>query len=215
MKTFDEMRKEIGAFLQTNEGAKLWDVMCALRGPDTPSERPDMGSKESSAAYAGRRKRKHSSTELIRERAFFGVIGGCARHHDGDTITLPPSIQWDHFDKHMARAAEVLGLKVMTRQTEEGTPVKIVGEPKQVVGIPTKGIGSLEYYQLKLSQAQTNLANAVQNYQKHYWGNVVKNYSIKIADLKALQEAQAASAKALLDDLEEIEEEDNDDDDDC
>jgi len=60
VKTFDEMRKEIGEFLNGPDGGRLWDVMCALRGPDVPSERPDMDSKESCVAYAGRRKRKRS-----------------------------------------------------------------------------------------------------------------------------------------------------------
>lgn len=114
MLTFDEKRRKIGEWLKESEGSKLWDLMCALRGPDSPSERSSMGDKERAAAYQGRRKRKRETVEVIREKAFFGVIGGAARHHDADKVVLPPSREWDHFDQHVQRAAAILGLTVET-----------------------------------------------------------------------------------------------------
>src|SRR3990167_4540998 len=114
--TFDEQRKQIGEWLKGPHGAKLWDLMCALRGPDSPSERGGMSTAEHSRAYAGRRKRKYATVEVVRQKAFHGVVGGCARHHDDDHITLPPMNEWDHFDHHMQRVAAGLGLKVVISQ---------------------------------------------------------------------------------------------------
>lgn len=55
--------------------------------------------------------------EIIREKAFFGVTGGSARHHDDDTVIVPPSGEQDHFDRHVVRAAGVLGLKVKVEES--------------------------------------------------------------------------------------------------
>lgn len=110
--SIDDIRKLISEWFKTGKGGGFWDLITALRGPDYPSERPDMSAGEQSAAYSARRKRKYASTEVIRKKAFYGVIGGAARSHDDDHITLPPQSKWDHFDKHMARAAAVLGLEV-------------------------------------------------------------------------------------------------------
>lgn len=114
--SIEDIRKLIAAWFKTGKGGGFWDLITALRGPDYPSERPNMSAGESAEAYAARRKRKYASTEVIRAKAFYGVIGGAARSHDGDHITLPPQDQWDHFDKHMARAAGVLGLEVRTEK---------------------------------------------------------------------------------------------------
>lgn len=113
MLTFKEKREKIGEWLGGPDGAALWDLMCALRGPDSPSERGNMGSAEAAAAYKGRRARKFKTVEVVRQKAFYGVIGGCARHHNDDHITLPPEAEWDHFDRHMQRAASILGLTVV------------------------------------------------------------------------------------------------------
>lgn len=111
--TFDEMRVAMGIFLRSyNGGQQLWDLITGLRGPDSPSETPSMGPEERDKAYKGRRDRKFKSTEIIRNAAFFGVVGGAARYHKGNSIKLPPSNKWDHFDKHMSRAASVIGLGV-------------------------------------------------------------------------------------------------------
>lgn len=110
--SFDEQRVVIGIFLREDRGQKLWDLMTGLRGPDAPSERPDLSSSENAANYAERRKRKYSSTEVIRENAFFGVVGGAARHHQAAEVVLPPTSTYDHFLKHAERAAKAIGLKV-------------------------------------------------------------------------------------------------------
>lgn len=111
--TFDQIRGLVGDILARNpHSGRFWDVLTCMRGPDSPSERPDMSSKEAAKAYAGRRERKFRTVEVIRKKAWFGVCGGGARNHDGDKVTLPPSSTWDHFDKHVARAAHAIGLDV-------------------------------------------------------------------------------------------------------
>ena len=119
--TFDEMRRIISKWFQHGKGdhrRKFWDLITGLRGPDSPSERPDMNTKAASLAYSLRRQRKYDTVEVIRNKAFFGVVGGAARSHEADHVTLPPQSQWDHFDKHVSRAAGTLGLKVVIRQEE-------------------------------------------------------------------------------------------------
>lgn len=117
--SFDEQRVAIGIFLKEDRGQKLWDLLTGLRGPDEPSERSDQDSTVNAANYAGRRKRKYNSTEVIREAAFFGVVGGSARYHQANEIILPPGNEWDHFDKHMARSAHAVGLKIMDKRLKE------------------------------------------------------------------------------------------------
>lgn len=114
--SIDDIRKLISEWFKSGKGGGFWDLITAMRGPDYPSERPDMASGEASKAYAARRARKYASCEVIRTKAFYGVIGGAARSHDDDHITLPPQNQWDHYDKHMARAAGVLGLEVRIKK---------------------------------------------------------------------------------------------------
>jgi len=110
--TTEDIRKLIAVWFKTGKGGAFWDLITALRGPDSPSERPDLSASENSKRYAARRARKFASTEIIRKKAFYGVIGGAARSHEAEYITLPPPSKWDHFDKHMARAAGVLGLDI-------------------------------------------------------------------------------------------------------
>ena len=114
--TLDEMREVVAEFLQSSPDAgKFWDLITCLRGPDSPSERGDMTREEHERAYAGRRERKRQTVEVIRYRAFGGVVGGSARHRDGCAVHLPERKSWDHFDRHVERAAKVLGLKVIVK----------------------------------------------------------------------------------------------------
>ena len=122
--TFTEIRSQIGEHLKGPHGERLWNLMCGLRGPDSPSERPDMPSEDRDRAYRGRRERKYKTVEVIREAAFFGAGGGSARRHHDTKVLLPPIGEWDHFDKHVERAARVLGLEVVT-------------EKRKIVGVET------------------------------------------------------------------------------
>lgn len=123
--TCDEMRKLIGTFLSTaphNERQRLWDIITCQRGPDSPSERGDMADSEASAAYRLRRERKRDTVEVIRAQSFGGVVGGAARYRtDINYVTLPPSSEWDHFDRHVSKAANALGLEVRFKKEEVGS----------------------------------------------------------------------------------------------
>lgn len=111
--TFDQWREFMSEYLSLNPYAsRAWDLLTCLRGPDFPSERGDMTPKESGKAYAGRRERKFKTVEVIREAAFFGTVGGAARSHKGDRVLVPAGPKQDHFDRHVIRAANVIGLKV-------------------------------------------------------------------------------------------------------
>lgn len=115
-KTCDEMRALVGEFLSTapgNERQRFWDIITCQRGPDSPSERGEMADSEASAAYQLRRKRKRDTVEVIRAMSFGGVVGGAARYRtDIQYVTLPPSSQWDHFDRHVYKAAMALGIEI-------------------------------------------------------------------------------------------------------
>jgi hypothetical protein len=88
----------------------LWDVLTALRGPDFPSEIGDGSGVKNAAAYDQRRKRKYATTEIIRAKS--GLHGGAARFHAGDHVTVPPFAKQDHFDRHVVKAAQALGITV-------------------------------------------------------------------------------------------------------
>lgn len=120
--TFDEQRIAIGIFLKSSHGARLWNLITALRGPDSPSEKPNMSFDEQQQAYKARRKRKYNTVEVIRDAAFFGVIGGAARSHKDTKVTIPNSKEWDHFDRHVFKAAQAIGLNV-----EYGPGVEVPG----------------------------------------------------------------------------------------
>jgi hypothetical protein len=109
----DQIRRQIGLWLAGPNGANLATILAAQRGPDSPSERGDMHREEYDRAYWGRRARKKSSGEIIRTASFFGIGKVGARSRSGDAITLPPRSQWDHYDKHQASAAQVLGIEVV------------------------------------------------------------------------------------------------------
>jgi hypothetical protein len=123
----DQIRRQIGRWLSGKHGASLATILAAQRGPDSPSERPDMGQAEHDQAYWGRRARKASSGEVVRSASFFGLGKVGARARGGDTITLPPRKRWDHYDKHQAEAAAVIGLKVVE---SEDAPSAIKAEWK-------------------------------------------------------------------------------------
>ena len=107
-------------FMSKNQYASAaWDIMGCVRGPDSPSERPDMKASEASAAYGGRRKRKYETVEVLREEMFFGACGGSARHHKDDHVKLPSPSSYDHFDKHIERGARAIGIKVQRKKSHE------------------------------------------------------------------------------------------------
>lgn len=117
--SFVEWRRFMSEFMLKNPNAQsAWDVMGCVRGPDSPSERPDMDPTDSSNAYAGRRKRKYNTVEIIREAMFFGSVGGCARYHRDSKITLPPKSQHDHFDRHAKAGAKAIGLEIIYEESE-------------------------------------------------------------------------------------------------
>ena len=116
--TLPAMLGELQRWLRSSpDSGRLWDVLTSLRGPDRgldqeASERPCDGSGVHSTRYRARVDRKMSTVAVIRSRS--GLSGGSARTRSADHVTLPPSNEWDHFDKHVARAAEALGLGVKT-----------------------------------------------------------------------------------------------------
>lgn len=151
-KSFDDMRKKIGEWLQGPYGGQLWDLMTALRGPDSPSERSNMSKEEHSKVYNQRRARKRKTVEVIRGKAFFGVVGDSARHRDDDHVTLPPEGEWDHFDNHVARVTGMLGLKI---ETEKLDPKDIEIELK--TNTSYKDLKTKKY-KVKMSLEQSNAA---------------------------------------------------------
>lgn len=111
--TLDELRGLIGIILDSNPNSgKFWDIITCQRGPDSPSERGDLSEDKNEEAYRARRERKFKTVEVIRAASFGGVVGGAARSHKGSSVTLPPHAKWDHFDRHVHRAATVLGLDI-------------------------------------------------------------------------------------------------------
>lgn len=100
---------------QCPASGKFWDLITGLRGPDNPSERADQSPSEHAKAYSDRRKRKYDAGEVIRAEAFYGAIGGAARSHKGDTVVVNPPSRSDHYDRHVVRAAQVIGLKIKER----------------------------------------------------------------------------------------------------
>lgn len=146
--SFEELRKMMGEIIDHNPSSgKFWDLITCLRGPDSPSETPSMTSAESSAAYSGRRARKADTVEVIREKAFFGSVGGAARHRDDrDYVLLPPREEWDHFDKHVDRAARAIGLEVRIKGKEKGKWEVKCAEVKEAplkIQQPSLGLGYL------------------------------------------------------------------------
>lgn len=127
-----EMREFMGEFIKHNPvSGRFWDLITCLRGPDSPSERPDMLPEVASRAYEARRRRKAETVEVIRGLAFGGVVGGSARSRtDRDYVELPPEDEWDHFDKHVQRAAQAIGIEVRTRPKREGVKVEQVVKQK-------------------------------------------------------------------------------------
>lgn len=110
--SLSDLRRIVAYFLQHSpDASKFWDLVTALRGPDFPSECEGMSSSDYAKAYDGRRKRKAKTVEVIRHHAFFGATGGSARVRS-DRNYVVVNKQQDHFDRHVVRAAQVLGLDV-------------------------------------------------------------------------------------------------------
>lgn len=152
---FDEVRRLLGAYLHGPNGSSLWDVMAVVRGPDAPSERPDMERKAAEDAYRGRRERKRRTGEVLRGAMFFGAHGGCARTRTDITyVTLPPRDEWDHYDKHVARAADILGLEVKFLDRPKEMRVKtitakeLIRESLAEIEVYLKGGGSNTWFKL-------------------------------------------------------------------
>lgn len=112
----DLLRKrldKIGGWIR--EDKSLWDVLVGMRGPDAgtaeaSSERPCHDRATHDRLYAARVARKMRTVAVLRAAAFGDVPG--ARVRRADTVTLPPARDWDHFDKHVALTAGLLGVRV-------------------------------------------------------------------------------------------------------
>ncbi len=110
--SFSDWRLFMYEFMSSPEASKAWDVLSCVRGPDSPSETSDMEDEAHEVAYRGRRNRKYNTVEVIRNIMFHGRVGGSARHHSDNTVTIAPPREQDHFDRHVERAATILGIKV-------------------------------------------------------------------------------------------------------
>lgn len=118
--TLKQWREFMAEFMSKNpHSQEAWDIMGCVRGPDFPSERPDMSSTEQAKAYQGRRHRKYETVEVLREAMFYGVCGGSARRHRGDHVVVASDLHADHFDRHVSAAAHALGIEVRKRDTHE------------------------------------------------------------------------------------------------
>lgn len=89
----------------------LWDTIVALRGPDTPSERECIEEPRRSSLYHARVDRKMRTAAVIRGLAV-GQQAAAKTRTDIAYIVLPPQDEWDHFDRHMVKAANALNLEI-------------------------------------------------------------------------------------------------------
>ncbi|TFH63977.1 MAG: hypothetical protein E4G90_09035 [Gemmatimonadales bacterium] len=100
------------------ESSKLWDIVTAMRGPDSPSERPSDAPTTHRRKWAERVERKMQTVAVIRGEVFGATSApGSARMTRRSYVRLPKEGEWDHYDKHVARAARALELEL--RFTEE------------------------------------------------------------------------------------------------
>jgi hypothetical protein len=142
------MVETINQWLNTNQGSALWDLMTCSRGPDTPSEKPSMSPQQSGEAYAGRRARKRETVEVIRGLVWPGGVGARKRD-DISYVELPPRNEWDHFDRHVARAAGAavgLGLTIEVREKKRPANEKEIRLSPKVVGKATAGTAPGDYF---------------------------------------------------------------------
>lgn len=89
-----------------HEDKGLWDLLTCTRGPDSPSERGDGSGAENQSAYKARRERKYRTGEVI--RGVSGLNAGAARNRVDEKVILPPRDEWDHYDRHVAKAVDAL-----------------------------------------------------------------------------------------------------------
>lgn len=140
--TFETMMANLGTFLAQgdSDSQKFWNVITCLRGPDSPSERDNMDGLEATVAYRARRARKKATVEVIRGHALGGKVGGSAARwrDDIDYVTVPPHEQMDHFDRHVVKAANALGLKVRVVDStpKDPAPAVEVVKKKKVISSP-------------------------------------------------------------------------------
>lgn len=126
--SFNDMRQAVRLYFTYSSGSKsFWDLITCMRGPDHPSERPDMIPEDAQIAYVARRARKRETVEVIRGKAFDGCVPGAARARtDINYVTLPPVRERDHFDRHVAETAALLGIEVRVKAARVGKIVKAV-----------------------------------------------------------------------------------------
>lgn len=112
-----KLRKERLKMLRQwiGEDSALWDILTAMRGPDRGadqphSERPCDSGDEHGRLYRARVARKMTTVAVLRYHALGSICG--ARTSSADHVVLPVESQWDHFDKHVARAANALGVRI-------------------------------------------------------------------------------------------------------
>lgn len=181
-----ELREMMGEVIRNNPNSgKFWDLITCLRGPDSPSETPAMSPSESSSAYNQRRVRKAKTVEVIRAMAFFGAVGGAARYRtDREYVELPPRSTWDHFDKHVERAARAIGIEVRIKGEEKKSwevkcePVKAAPAP------PAIKFGSLAYFKNQL-ETKKNVLKVKEGLPKSsYILSTIQNYKNSIAELE-------------------------------
>lgn len=120
VRTCTDMRRMVKKFLEDRqvsemEKSKWWNLMSVTRGPDAPSGKE----KESRSYWARCHRRKWETVEVLRHSMFWGTVGAGARHREGNCVILPPESEWDHFDAHVGKAAQILGLRIVIRCQED------------------------------------------------------------------------------------------------
>lgn len=122
----------IRQLMETTPG--LWDIIACQRGPDSPSERPYQPSRQAYELHTARRERKSRTGAVI--RGLSGIsTGGASQRTDRDYVELPPENEWDHYDKHIARAAQAMGIAVHIVPElsifKDGTPAHPTAPPTE------------------------------------------------------------------------------------
>ena len=117
-----ELRKKLDKLVDLltdpEHGAMITDITVCLRGPDSgkgmPSEQRDQTGADADRFYRARVARKMITGAVIRGAVYNGRQVGGQRTRQASFVELPPEREWDHYDKHVARAARWLGLEIRT-----------------------------------------------------------------------------------------------------